>query len=142
MLVADCVRDYSRSVLGKAAAPVFAELEARAAGEYADQGFAEVVYERSIDLRYRGQSYEITVPWEQRDKFAELHRRLYGYDHPGREVEQVTARVKAVGVVEGGARLDLAAVSEKQEFSSVYVAKGWEGHEDGAGNWILQRSAR
>jgi N-methylhydantoinase A/oxoprolinase/acetone carboxylase beta subunit len=142
MLVADCVRDYSRSVLGKAAAPVFAELEARAAGEYADQGFAEVVYERSIDLRYRGQSYEITVPWEQRDKFAELHRRLYGYDHPGREVEQVTARVKAVGVVEGGAKLDLAAVSEKQEFSSVYVAKGWEGHEDGAGNWILQRSAR
>jgi N-methylhydantoinase A/oxoprolinase/acetone carboxylase beta subunit len=139
MLVADCVRDYSQSVLAKSAAGAFAELEARAAEEFADEGFPEVVYERFVDLRYRGQSYEITLPWQQREKFDELHRRLYGYDHHGREVEQVTARVKAVGVVDAGAKVDLAAPSEKQEFSSVYVAPGWSGQEDAAGNLILRR---
>jgi N-methylhydantoinase A/oxoprolinase/acetone carboxylase beta subunit len=139
MLVADCVRDYSQSVLAKPAAAVFAELEARAAEDFADQRFEEVVYERFVDLRYRGQSYEITVPWGRRESFHELHRRLYGYDHPGRETEQVTARVKAVGVVEGAAKVDLAAPSERQEFSSVYVAPGWQGQEDAAGNLILRR---
>ena len=139
MLVADCVRDYSQSVLAKRAASVFAALEARAAEEFAAQGYVEVLFQRFVDLRYRGQSYEITAPWEQREKFHELHRRLYGYDHQGREVEQVTARVKAVGVVEDAAKIDLAAPSEKQEFSSVYVPPEWSGQEDPAGNLILRR---
>jgi N-methylhydantoinase A/oxoprolinase/acetone carboxylase beta subunit len=141
MLVADCVRDYSQSILARPAADVFAELELRAAEEFAAQGFAEVIYERRVDLRYRGQSYEISVPWEARGTFHEAHRRLYGYDHQGREVEQVTARVRAVGVVENEAKIDLAAPSEKQEFSSVFIPKGWDGQEDAAGNLILRRSA-
>jgi N-methylhydantoinase A/oxoprolinase/acetone carboxylase beta subunit len=139
MLVADCVRDYSQSILARPAAEVFAELELRAAEEFAGQAFAEVAYERQVDLRYRGQSYEITVPWEARDTFHEAHRRLYGYDHQGREVEQVTARVRAVGIVENEEKIDLAAPSEKQEFSSVFIPKTWEGQEDAAGNLVLRR---
>jgi hypothetical protein len=42
-------------------------------------------------------------------------------------------------VVDAGAKVDLAAPSEKQEFSSVYVAPGWSGQEDAAGNLILRR---
>jgi N-methylhydantoinase A/oxoprolinase/acetone carboxylase beta subunit len=139
MLVADCVRDYSQSILARPAAEVFAELELRAAGEFADQGFAEVVYERHVDLRYRGQSYEITVAWQERDTFHDAHRRLYGYDHQGREVEQVTARLKAVGVVEEAAKINLAAPSDEQEFSSVFVPEAWCGQEDAAGNLVLRR---
>ena len=139
MLVADCVRDYSQSILAQPAVSAFAGLEARAAEEFSDQGFAEVVYERHVDLRYRGQSYEITVPWAQRETFHDLHRRLYGYDHRGREVQQVTARVKAVGVLPDAAQVDLAAPSEKQEFSSVYIPPAWSGQEDAAGNLILRR---
>jgi N-methylhydantoinase A/oxoprolinase/acetone carboxylase beta subunit len=139
MLVADCVRDYSQSVLARPAATAFAELEARAAEDFADQGFGEVVYERSVDLRYRGQSYEITTPWRQREKFHDLHRQLYGYDHRGRQVELVTARVKAVGTLEAAAKVDLGAPSEKQQFSSVFVPPGWSGREDAAGNLILRR---
>ena len=142
MLVADCVRDYSQSILARPAAGVFAELELRAAEEFAGQGFAEVVYERHVDLRYRGQSYEITVPWRERDTFHEAHRRLYGYDHQGREVEQVTARLKAVGVVEAAAKINLAAPSDKQEFSSVFVPQQWQGQEDAAGNLVLRRVER
>jgi N-methylhydantoinase A/oxoprolinase/acetone carboxylase beta subunit len=142
MLVADCVRDYSQSILARPAAEVFAELELRAAAEFAQQGFAEVVYERHVDLRYRGQSYEITVPWLERDTFHDAHRRLYGYDHRGREVEQVTARLKAVGVVEEAAKLNLAAPSDEQEFSSVFVPEAWRGLEDAAGNLVLRREAK
>ncbi len=138
MLVADCVRDYSLSILSRPAAEVFSELEMRAAGEFSEQNFAEVVYERSVDLRYRGQSYEITVPWDERETFHDLHRRFYGYDHRGREVEQVTARLKAVGIVETNAKIDLAAPSEKREFSSVFVAPGWNGREDAAGNLVMR----
>jgi N-methylhydantoinase A/oxoprolinase/acetone carboxylase beta subunit len=138
MLAADCVRDYSQSVLTKPAGPVFADLETRAAEELAGQGFTEVVLERHIDLRYRGQSYEITVPWEKRATFHELHRRLYGYDHREREVEQVTARVKATGVLPSSEKIDVAAPSDRQEFSSVYVPKGWKNAEDEAGNVILR----
>jgi len=138
MLAADCVRDHSQSVLGKPAGPVFVQLVACAAKELAGQGFAEAVYERYIDLRYRGQSYEITVPWEQRESFPELHRKLYGYDHQDREVEQVTARVKAIGVLAEAEKIDLAAPSDDQEFSSIYVPKGWSEHEDEAGNLVLR----
>ena len=136
MLAADCVRDYSRSVLGKDAVLAFEELGSQAAAEFSDEGFSEVLFERLIDLRYEGQSYEITVPWEQRADFHAHHRKLYGYDHTGREVEQVTARVKATAILD---KIDLAAPSQREEFSSIYVASGWREREDAAGNLILTR---
>ena len=136
MLAADCVRDYSQSVLGKDAGLAFDELGSRAAAEFSDEGFSEVLFERLIDLRYEGQSYEITVPWEQRADFQAHHRRLYGYDHPGRKVEQVTARVKAIAILD---KIDLAAPSEREEFSSIYVAPAWHEREDATGNLILTR---
>ncbi len=54
----------------------------------------------SIDLRYRGQSYAINLPWRgieaTRDAFHQRHQALYGHrlDLP---VEQVTLRVKVQG---------------------------------------------
>jgi len=53
----------------------------------------------SVDLRYAGQSYEITVPLRHdfRRRFDVEHRRLYGYADPARAVEAVNLRV--VGVV-------------------------------------------
>ena len=137
MLAADCVRDYSQSVLGKDAGLAFDELGSRAAAEFSDEGFSEVLFERLIDLRYEGQSYEITVPWEQRADFQAHHRKLYGYDHPGRKVEQVTARVKAIAILD---KIDLAAPSEREEFSSTYVAPAWHEREDATGNLILTRA--
>ena len=137
MLAADCVRDYSQSVLGRDPAPAFENLVRRAAAEFSDEGFSDVLFERMIDLRYEGQSYEITVPWEQRAGFDAHHRKLYGYEHPGRKVEQVTARVKATATLD---KIDLAAPSQREEFSSVYVAPGWRSREDGAGNLILNRA--
>ena len=99
-------------------------------------GFAAPICERLIDLRYRGQSYEITVPYAERDRFNAEHRRLYGYDHQGREVEAVTARLRASGLTE---KIDVSAPAPPETFSSTYVPEGWGGEEDAAGNRILRK---
>jgi N-methylhydantoinase A len=95
MLMADEVRDYAAGVLGQAAVETrFAVLERRARRE--SPGAA---LQRSADLRYRGQSYELNVPWSSEARAAALfhreHHRIYGYSIPERAVETVTIRVRA-----------------------------------------------
>jgi N-methylhydantoinase A/oxoprolinase/acetone carboxylase beta subunit len=136
MLAADCVRDFSHSALGKKLGTVFRQLESRAAREFAQEGLPDAVFERYVDLRYRGQSYEITVPYRDRERFHEAHRKLYGYDHPKREVQAVTARVKAVAPLD---KIDLGAPTRTETFSSIYVPKGWKQREDSSGNLVLTR---
>ena len=54
--------------------------------------------ERSADLRYKGQSYELNVPWpagRNSAAFHKTHARVFGYSIPGREIEVVTVRVRA-----------------------------------------------
>jgi N-methylhydantoinase A len=51
-----------------------------------------------VDIRYRGQGYELNLPYTKnllRDFETEHHRR-YGYSHPAREVELVTVRLRAI----------------------------------------------
>ncbi len=113
LLCADAVKDHVRSLLKPEdrLAPgdledVFGRLEREAIREMAAEGFrpANVVLRRLIDLRYAGQSYEITLPFSRsinipgalRRAFDREHRRLNSYDHPGRPVEVVNVRVQAV----------------------------------------------
>ena len=58
-----------------------------------------------LDLRYLGQSYEITIPYRNREhsglyfvpNFHKAHRKLYSYHHEQRPVEIVCIRVRAAG---------------------------------------------
>ncbi|WP_022660553.1 hydantoinase/oxoprolinase family protein [Paucidesulfovibrio longus] len=110
MLMADVVKDYSLTVMHDAAdlAPAaleraFAPLEARALDEMALEGFqaGQVRLERALDMRYAGQSFELTTPLEPdrapAETFAELHERAYGHRMTGRAVQVVTLRLRAVG---------------------------------------------
>jgi N-methylhydantoinase A len=92
MLMADAVRDYAAGVLGDTGIEQrFDDLERRARRESPG---AKI--QRSADLRYRGQSYEINVPWTRAVvRFHREHARIYGYAMPEREVEIVTLRVRA-----------------------------------------------
>ena len=98
MLLADRTRDYSAGALGARDVEMrFRELERRAAH---DLPGGKIM--RSADLRYRGQSYELTIPWDEKrlaKRFHAAHRRIYGYSAPEREVEIVTIRVQAVVTV-------------------------------------------
>jgi N-methylhydantoinase A len=95
MLMADAVRDYAAGVLGRDnIEAIFKALEKRARRESPAANL-----ERSADLRYCGQSYELNVPWTTATRaYAAFHRehaRIYGYSLPQRDVEVVTIRVRA-----------------------------------------------
>ena len=117
MLVAPVLKQAARTVLarGRAAADfsldeTFGALEAEAREELAAEDVAERMHvRRSIDARYRGQSYELTVPAEGDwvGRFHEAHARRFGHSRPGAEVEAVTLRVDA----EAPAPLDGAAAA-------------------------------
>jgi N-methylhydantoinase A len=98
MLLADNVRDYAIGVLGRADMEnAFVELERKARREMRGAKLARVA-----DVRYAGQSYELTVPWQPADPGAPFHReheRVYGYADPARAIEVVTARVRATVAV-------------------------------------------
>jgi N-methylhydantoinase A/oxoprolinase/acetone carboxylase beta subunit len=109
MLLADVTRDFSHTVLSPAVpalAPVLgarlAALEERATAAIAQEGFAgaRVALERSVDVRYVGQSFEITVPFDDdyRSEFDRRHERVYGYADPRRPAEIVTVRVRGIGL--------------------------------------------
>jgi N-methylhydantoinase A len=112
ILVSDVVKDYSRTLLWRLANGLpqaklqkeFRKLEAAAQKEFrAERWRGGLHYERSLDLRYRGQGYELNVPATDRDKdkdniiarFHDEHQRRYGYHHAGREIELVTLRLRA-----------------------------------------------
>jgi N-methylhydantoinase A len=65
---------------------------------------------RTVDMRYAGQNYELSVPLPDgdigprslaalADGFAAVHRRLYGFANEDEPVQLVTFRVEATGVV-------------------------------------------
>jgi len=94
MLLASQVRDHAAGVLNLSDFErEFHRLERIARKELPG---AELI--RSADIRYVGQSYELTVPWHAADHAAPFHRehqRVYGYSNPERAVEIVTIRVRA-----------------------------------------------
>jgi N-methylhydantoinase A len=104
ILLADAVRDFSRTVMLPADADlddVFATLEERGHAEFrADKLEGMVV--RSVDLRYRGQGYELNVPFtaDFLVAFHDLHRRRYGFAREGQAVEIVNARIRMVAAGE------------------------------------------
>ena len=94
MLIADHVRDYAAGVLNRRdIGAEFGRLERVARKELRG---AELM--RWADIRYAGQSYELTIPWRQENPGAPFHReheRVYGYANPDRAIEIVTIRVRA-----------------------------------------------
>jgi len=89
MLLADRTRDYSVGALGISDYETrFRKLEKQARKDVPD-----ATADRFADVRYKGQSYELTIPWNA--DFHKEHHRIYGYSDPKRATEVVTLRVRA-----------------------------------------------
>ena len=106
ILASDVVKNYSRTVLWRVSGKIpqaqlaseFAALERFAAKDFRDENWTgRARFARSVDLRYRGQGYELNLPLSRNilPEFEREHRQRYGYAHPGREVEIVTLRLRA-----------------------------------------------
>ncbi|MGO9340089.1 MAG: hydantoinase/oxoprolinase family protein [Terracidiphilus sp.] len=106
ILLADTVRDYSRTVMlpGNAVEPLdsyFAELEERGRADFAAEGL-EGSAERSVDVRYARQGYDLNVGWEEKspqaavDAFHRLHEQRYGFSDVARPIEIVNLRLRMI----------------------------------------------
>jgi len=83
------MRDYSIGVLGVSTyEPHFRALERKARADVRGATLS-----RFADLRYAGQSYELTIPWG--DDFHREHQRVYGYSDAKRPTQVVTLRLRA-----------------------------------------------
>jgi len=111
MLFADSVKGYSKTVLIPAddlssseLEGMFSPLVSRGMVEMEKEGFSRerIRVFRFLDMRYRGQSYELTVPFSSHflSSFHELHRKRYGYADPEKPTELVNLRVRVVGKTE------------------------------------------
>jgi N-methylhydantoinase A len=106
ILASDVVKDYSRTVLWRVSgklpsAPLdreFSTLQKQAAKDFHEEAWQRRVhYQCSVDIRYRGQGYELNLPFTRNlfREFEREHQRRYGYAHTTREVELVTLRLRA-----------------------------------------------
>jgi N-methylhydantoinase A len=99
------------------------------------------------DLRYAGQSFELTVPLGPAlaERFHRAHEERYGYAEPDREVELVAIRTAEV---RPGPRLDLPTRDRGEangpavielEGATCWLPPGWVGVRDGRG-WRLTKA--
>jgi N-methylhydantoinase A len=115
LLAADIKHDDVRTRVGllrergPALRAAFTEMEAAARGQLEREGFGPEQQRllRSLDLRYRGQAFELSVPVGEvgadpadiEADFHRLHREVYGHANPGAAIELVNARLAAYGLV-------------------------------------------
>jgi N-methylhydantoinase A len=107
ILVSDVVKDYSRTVLWQTLDELplkrlngeFGNLRHKAEQEFRTEGWeGSIRCLLSVDVRYRGQGYELNVPYTGRliAAFRGEHERHYGCTYPAREIELVTLRLRAI----------------------------------------------
>jgi N-methylhydantoinase A/oxoprolinase/acetone carboxylase beta subunit len=148
LAAADRRADAQRTVLGDGEASVDAladEVRAALGGEG-----GRVRIQVAWDLRYRGQSHELTVRGAQRDelraRFEALHEERYGHRDPDGEVELVTVRVTGrlpAPPVDFGApageHVTGPTVVVLPE-ATLVVPEGWSGTADETGTLILEHA--
>ena len=108
MLMADVIKDYSLTIMkkqetvtAKLLSQRFEEIEDKGHKDLRAEGIPDsrIDFERYLDMRYHGQSYEIMVPFDEDyvEKFHALHEKTYGYRNPDKAVEIVNIRLRARG---------------------------------------------
>jgi N-methylhydantoinase A len=106
----------------------------------------ELPREGEADLRYRGQSFELTLPLQDElaAAFHRAHEELYGFADRGREIELVAVRTADI---RPGPEFTLPATARRAEIGPVridlagatlWIPPGWVGVRDGA-TWTVTR---
>ncbi len=102
LLTAELSRTFSQPIMKPVTAsiePSFYQLRKLAKKSLKQEGFTAYKTVEHVDLRYHGQAYEITVPYNRNTNLVRLfgreHKKLYGYSSND-SVEAVNARIRAV----------------------------------------------
>jgi N-methylhydantoinase A len=145
----------SRTVLVPEAAGVLSALGLVASDERRDhvrsylcllREAGELPKDGEADLRYRGQSFELTLPLQDdlEEAFHRAHEHQYGFADRSRRVELVAVRTADVRrapqfelpVLER--RVETGPVRVDLDGATLWIPPGWVGVRDGA-SWIVTR---
>jgi N-methylhydantoinase A len=141
ILVSDVVKDYSRTVLWRTLNELpltrlkaeFNKLRRNAHQDFLTEDWKGAIqYRFSVDVRYRGQGYELNIPYTDRliVAFRREHDRRYGYSYPAREIELVTLRLRAI------------MKSPQATLGKANAARGARGHLDPARTSVFFESKK
>jgi N-methylhydantoinase A len=136
MVLADTLSDAHESVLRTVAElddvdllQRFDRLAERCLADLSMDGAAaeHVIVERALDMRYRGQSYELLIPWRETltatvDALHHEHERRFGYANPHAVVEAVNAHVTARSLHEN---VPLPEIEIEPEAAAVREVDAW-----------------
>ena len=136
LLTTDLKRDAAVTIMRRLEAldppeveTTFARLEKAGREELEREGIAPdaIEFERQIDLRYVGQSYELTISAGagMLERFHQEHDRTYGFAAPTEPIEVVSLRLTSVGrITKPPPRpLEACGSAEPKERRSVYYAE-------------------
>ena len=107
----------------------FARLEREGRAELDREGMAgdAIEFVRQVDVRYVGQSYELTITAGDGllERFHDEHDRTYGFSAPGEPVEVVSLRLTSIGRIAKPPlrRLDPGGRAAPKERRPVYFAE-------------------
>jgi N-methylhydantoinase A len=133
VLTADVVKDQSRTLMLEVISGIerklettFKDMERAAAAALRREGFPEAKqrHERSLALRYKGQSFELEIKQTRAGiaaSFHKAHLERYGYEQEN-TVEIVSARVRSMGLVEKPAERKQSSARNKPAKAERYVA--------------------
>jgi N-methylhydantoinase A len=115
LIVSDVRHDDVRSWIKNLEALNFDELEREfgimekgALSILKEEGFEskDTLFQRSLDLRYKGQAFELNIPLQDSDSLERMAERFhvrfqetYGHSRPGHYIELVNLRLSSFGVV-------------------------------------------
>ena len=129
MLLADIIKDYSLTVMlrsGKtnfeALQNLFKPLIEKGRKDLREEGVGEkdMIFKYYLDMRYRGQSHEITVLFSDNyiEEFHYAHKKHFGYSNQDKETEVVNIRLRVHGLLK---KPQLKKFSKKTTSSGKYA---------------------
>ena len=140
LLVTDLKHDFSNTLIEKIenlnldkVNTLFNEMEEKGKNELLKEGrgLSSIKYQRNVDMRYVGQSYELSIPFSEGnikdalkdmlESFHKEHQKSYGFGAPEEPVEFVTLRLTAIGTINKPKMLKIS--SEKGNISIAYFAE-------------------
>jgi N-methylhydantoinase A len=140
LLLADVRKDYSRTLLIDAEGAAsrlnrtLNDLHRIGMRELRSEGFSpqQIHIQSFVDLRYRGQSYELSIPLTPRyiAEFHTTHERRYGYANADKAVELVNVRAAFLGR------------TEKPQFRKSARARGKATPVDSCMTWVDGKKMR
>lgn len=136
LLTTDLERDAAVTIMRRLeqldhgeVATIFARLEESGRAELEAEGVGgeSIEFLRQVDVRYVGQSYELTIPAgdDLLERFHAEHERSYGFAAPAEPVEVVSLRLTSVGRIEKPPlrHLQPGQTPEPKERRPVYFAE-------------------